>query len=187
MLILSSCLYSKQRCSVPSPFPYYLFIHHSSVVSLSSSGWSPLSFAFLCFLAFSFLLPLLKLPESSSPSVPPLNDQTALVCHHSALSRGILIIAQKQVLFAGLDLRALAGHVLCSDPQKLVSPADSAFTLFVDRDDVDGELPPLAGFFRLQDVDLNGCRITEKNKKNIFSLLTQIGDKVFSEVSCHVL
>lgn len=64
MLILSSCLYSKQRCSVhlfffflSLPFPYYLFIHHSSVVSLSSSGWPPLSFcphyAFLHFPFFS--------------------------------------------------------------------------------------------------------------------------------------
>lgn len=176
MLILSSCLYSKQRCSVHlffffplSSFPLLSF-HPPLVCCFSVQLWMATSFLLpsLCFLAFSFLLPLLKLPESSSPSVPPLNDQTALVCHHSALSRGILIIAQKQVLLAGLDLRALAGHVLCSDPQKLVSPADSAFTLFVDRDDVDGELPPLTGFFCLQDVDLNSCRITEKNKIILF-------------------
>lgn len=101
MLILSSCLYSKQRCSVPlfflfSSFPLLSF-HPPLVCCFSVQLWMATSFLFpsLCFLAFSFLLPLLKLPESSSPSVPPLNDQTALVCHHSALSRGILVISQK--------------------------------------------------------------------------------------------
>lgn len=132
------------------------FLSLSVVFSVQLWMVSSFHFSSLCFLAFSFLLPLLKLPESPSPSVSPLNDQTALVRHHSALSWRILVVPQQKVFLAGLDLRTLAGHILCPDPEELVSSANSAFTLFVNRDDVDGELPPLSCFICFQDVDLNG-------------------------------
>lgn len=111
----------------------------------------------LWLLALAFLLPLLELPQPACPRVPPLNNQTALVRHHSALPGGVLVVPQQQVLLPRLDLGTLTGHVFGPDPQELVPAADAALALLVDGDNVDGELPPLSGLFCLQNVDLDGC------------------------------
>ena len=116
-------------------------------------------FSRLRLLALAFLLALLELPEPACPRVPPLDNQAAFVCHHSALPGGVLVVPQQQVLLPGLDLGTLAGQVFGADPQELVPAADAALALLVDRDDVDGELPPLAGLFCLQDVHLDSCGV----------------------------
>lgn len=103
----------------------------------------------LWLLALAFLLPLLELPESSRPRVPPLNNQAPFVCHHSALPRRVLVVPQQQVLLPGFNLGTLAGHVFGPDPQELVPAADAALTLLVDGDDIDCELPPLASLVSL--------------------------------------
>ena len=116
-------------------------------------------FFHLWLLALAFLLALLELPEPTRPRVPPLDNQAAFVGHYSTLAGGILVVPQQQVLLPGLDLGTLAGHVFGADPQELVPAADTTLTLLVDGDDVDGELPPLAGFVCLQNVHLDGCRV----------------------------
>ncbi len=135
------------------------FLLNSSTSPASSS-----SFFRLCLLALAFLLALLELPEPSCPRVPPLNNQAAFVCHHPALPWGVLVVPQQQVLLPRFDLGTLAGHVFGADPQELVPAADAALALLVDGDDVDGELPPLAGFVCLQDVHLDSCRVNAGNK-----------------------
>lgn len=95
-------------------------------------------------LAFSFFLSLLELAQSPRPRVPPLNHQTAFICHHAALPRRVLVVPQQQVFLPGFHSGTLAGHVLGSDPQQLVSSPDAALTLLVHGHDVDCEFPPLA-------------------------------------------
>jgi len=95
-------------------------------------------------LALSPLVALLKLPQPATPQVLPWDEQASLVGDYAALSGGVVICAQEQVLPPRLDLRALAGYVLGAHPQQLVPAADAVLALFVDRNDVDGELPPLA-------------------------------------------
>jgi len=116
----------------------------------------------LWLLALAFLLTLLELPEPACPRVPPLDNQTALVGHHSTLAGGVLVVPQQQILLPRLDLGTLAGHVFGADPQKLVPAADAALALLVDGDDVDGKFPPFAGFVCLQDVHLDGCNVATK-------------------------
>lgn len=120
------------------------------------SSLQRLSLHLLRLLALAFLLTLLELPEPSRPRVPPLDHQTAFVCHHAALARGVLVVPQQQVLLARFDLGTLARHIFGPHPQELVAAANAALALLVDGDDVDGELPPLAGFVSLQDVHLDG-------------------------------
>lgn len=126
----------------------HFILNHPLSQSLEFHSLSGILSIFFCLwlLALAFLLTLLELPEPACPRVPPLDNQTAFVCHHSALSGGVLIIPQEQVLLPRPDLGTLAGHVFCTDPQELVSTADAALALLVDGDDVDCELPPLTGF-----------------------------------------
>ncbi len=113
-------------------------LHLSLNLSLSLSPLQQL-------LALSPLVALLELPQPAAPQVLPRDEQAALVRHHAALPGGVVVCTQEQVLPPWLDLRAFAGHVLGAHPQQLVPAADAVLTLFVDRNDVDGELPPLAG------------------------------------------
>lgn len=86
----------------------------------------------------------MKLPQPAAPKVLPRDEQASFVSHHTALPGGVIICAQEKVLPPGLDLGAFAGHVLGAYPQQLVAAADAVLALFVDRYDVDGELPPFA-------------------------------------------
>lgn len=157
----SSNIYSLLSvCGPPVLSFFFLFFSFfndpfsSLLTSSPLSGGSPLRL--LRLLALAFLLTLLELPEPARPRVPPLDHQTAFVCHHAALAGGVLVVPQQQVLLAGFDLGTLARHVFGPHPQELVAAADAALALLVDGDDVDGELPPLASFVRLQDVHLDG-------------------------------
>lgn len=115
-------------------------------------------------LALPSLVALLEPSQPAAPQVLPGDQQAALVRHHAALPGGVVVRAQQQVLPPRLDLGALAGHVLCADPQQLVAAADTVLPLFVDRNDVDGELPPLAGLVSFQDVSLDGWRETTSRR-----------------------
>lgn len=141
----------------------YLFIFLNDPLSfaLELISFLHLPLRLLWLLALAFLLALLELPEPACPRVPPLDNQAAFVCHHSALPWGVLVIPQQQVLLPWFDLGTFAGHVFGADPQELVPAADAALALLVDGNDVDGKLPPLAGFVCLQNVHLDSCMVKE--------------------------
>lgn len=100
-------------------------------------------------LALPPLVALLKLPQPASPQVLPGNEQASFVSDNAAVSGGLVVCAQEQVLPPGLDLGAPTGHILGTNPQELVSASDAVPALFVDGNDVDSELPPLARFVSL--------------------------------------
>ncbi|KAA8594984.1 hypothetical protein FQN60_012119 [Etheostoma spectabile] len=79
-------------------------------------------------------------------------------------SCGMLVVIVL-LLIAIIVVATLAGHVFGADPQELVPTADAALALLVDRDDVDGKLPPLTGFVCLQDVHLDSCKIAKRLRR----------------------
>lgn len=97
----------------------------------------------------------MELPQPAAPQVLPRDEEASLVGNYAALPRGVVVCTQEQVLPSGLNLGTFAGHVLGAHPQQLVSTTDAVLTLFVDRNDVDRELPPLARLVTLKNVHLN--------------------------------
>lgn len=116
---------------------------------------------------FPLLLPLLELPQPPCPRVPPLDHQAALVRDDAALVWRVLGAAQQEVLLHGFHLGALAGDVLGVHPQGLIPTPQPVAALFVDGDDVDGELPPVGIFFRFQDVDLHSWKRRRERRKAV--------------------
>lgn len=135
-------------------------------------------------LALSPLVALLEFPEPTGPQVFPGDEKAALVCHHAALTAGVVVVirAHEQVLPARFDFRTLARHVFSANPQELVSSADALSALLIHGDDVDGELPPFACLVSLQHVNLDHCG--EEQIERFLSSFNYFGLTSMSKTLC---
>lgn len=64
-------------------------------------------------------------------------------------------MSQQQVFLHRFDFGALAGNILGTYPEDLVTTPYPVCPLLVHRDDIDCELPPFSCLVCFQDVDLD--------------------------------
>lgn len=99
-----------------------------------------------CFAALAFLLFALELAQSSSPNVPPLNDQAVFVGQQSRAfgARGALARAQDEEAFAHVYPWTFASQILHMDPQHVIASLQRLSTALVHRHQADGKFGPVS-------------------------------------------
>lgn len=110
-----------------------------------------------CFAALAFLLLALEFTQSSSPNVPPLNDQTVFIRQESRAfgARGALGGAQDEEAFAHVYARTFAGQIFHVDPQHVIASLQRLAAALVHRHQVDSKFGPVADRLHVQHADLD--------------------------------
>lgn len=111
-----------------------------------------------CFAALAFLLLALELAQSSSPNVPPLNDQTVFIRQQSRAfgARGALDSAQDEESLSHVYAWTFAGQILHMNPQQVIASLQWLAAAFVYRSQADCKFGPVADRLHVQHADLDG-------------------------------
>lgn len=116
------------------------------------------------FAALAFLLFALELAQSSSPNVPPLNDQAVFVGQQSRAfgARGTLSSAQDEEAFAHVYSRTFAGQILHVDPQHVIASLQRLSAALVHGHQTHGKFGPVADGLHVQHADLDSYIYTRE-------------------------